>query len=306
MVTYTFKCLIIIVRNTFLFFLIINSLQTKGQEDFSWWNKKHNWDGHTHWTQYMIYSPGFMGPNALPVPALLDGKLQKESQFEFGWAGYFSPGETTLNGTSRFRYIIGDGLAAIELNYVFLEYYKTDTLIRDERFARGFEGEGFAVGDVHISTIITLLKNRSFPDLLLRINLQTASGSKLSDARFTDAPAYFFDLIFGKDLLDASKKPYQLRLYGNIGFYAWQTGYTYNRQNDALLAGLGLSLRSGNHKLSTETAGYFGYLDQRDKPVVQRLYYEHRHQDMAVKVSYEKGLNDLYYNSFRLSMMLLF
>ncbi len=290
-----------------LFVLLMAFMQdTVAQTDYTWWNKKHNWDGHTHWTKYYIYSPGYFGPNALPVPSIPDGRLGSKNELEFGWAGFFAPNETTLNGFSRLRYIIGQGLAAIELNYVFLEYYKTDTLLRDERFARSYEVEGFAVGDVHIATMITLVRDKKWPDMLLRVNLQTASGSKLSDARYTDAPAYYFDLLFGKDLINEKEKPYQLRLYGNLGFYAWQTGYSINRQNDALLAGIGLALIRDRHRLSAETTGYFGYLDERDKPVVQRFAYQFTEGNTLFKLSFQKGLHDIFYNNLNISLIYVF
>jgi hypothetical protein len=287
-----------------LLFLIMQ--EASAQPDYSWWNQKHNWDGHTHWTKYYIYSPGYFGPNALPVPSIPDGRLGIKSELEFGWAGFFAPGETTLNGFSRLRYIIGKGLAAFELKYVFLEYYKTDTLLRDERFARSFDVEGFAVGDVHIATMITLVRDKKWPDMLLRVNLQTASGSKLSDARYIDAPAYYFDLIFGKDLINRKEKPYQLRLYGNMGFYAWQTGYAVNRQNDALLAGIGFALIKDKHRLSAETTGYFGYLEERDQPIVQRLSYQFNEGNTVFKLSFQKGLQDIFYNNLNISLVYVF
>lgn len=276
------------------------------QTDYSWWNEKHNWDGQTHWTQYYIYSPGYFGPNALPIPSIPDGRLGEKSELEFGWAGFFSPGETTLNGFSRLRYIIGKGLAAFELNYVFLEYYKTDTLLRDERFARSFDVEGFAFGDVHIATMITLVKDKKWPDMLLRVNLQMASGTKLSDARYIDAPAYYFDLIFGKDLINKKERDYQLRIYGNLGFYAWQTGYTINRQNDALLAGIGLAFMKENHRIATETTGYFGYLGERDQPVVQRFTYQYTEGNTVFKICFQKGLHDIFYNNLNVSLVYVF
>jgi len=50
--------------------------------DFSWWNAKHNWDEYTHWTDYMTYSPGYFGPNALPIPSLPQGVLPNQIEVE--------------------------------------------------------------------------------------------------------------------------------------------------------------------------------------------------------------------------------
>lgn len=295
-----------LVKSVLSLFIILFYTNAFGQ-DYTWWNNKHQWDGHTHWTRYIIYSPGYMGPNALPVPPMNADKLEGQHAFEWGTAGFLTQGERTANLFYRGRYDIGNGLAAIEISHIAVEYYQLDSLIRDERRARSYEATGFAVGDVNITTLLTILKNHaSWPDMVLRINLRTASGGKLSDARHTNSPGYFFDLSMGKDLELLKEKPQTLRWYGMLGFYVWQTDYTDNRQNDALLAGSGLSISGSNYRLAAETAGYFGYRNERDSPLVVRLMYEVQHNNTKLKLMYQKGVHDIYHHHLSLSTVLLF
>ena len=284
-----------------LMLLLSNSLFA--QRDYAWWNEKHQWDGHTHWSRYMRISPGYMGPNALPVPKVLDGKIPEKHEAELGFSGFTMPGELTISSFGNLFYSIGRGLAAVEVNHIFLEYYKTDTLLRDERFVRSYDVEGFAVGDLSVTTILTLVKDRRWPDMLLRASFRTTSGSKLGDARYTDAPGHYFDAIFGKNLYYDEARDHKLRLFWSAGIYIWQISYTDNRQNDALLAGAGLSWKNGRHLFTTETAGYFGYRNERDQPVVQRLRYQYEFEKLALRLWYQKGLHDVYHHNFNFSMV---
>ncbi|MFU8843426.1 MAG: hypothetical protein ACNA7V_06415 [Bacteroidales bacterium] len=284
---------------------IIN--QAASQEPYEWWNKKHNWDGYTHWSNYIIYSPGYMGPNALPVPRLADGILSARITLEPEATIHIQSGEFVSGGGLRFFYPIAEGIAGLEFSHVMVEYYKTDTLIRDERFARSEQVEGFATGDVNLATYLTLVKNRCWPDMALRINLRTASGSKLSNARFTNSPGYFFDLSFGKNMTKKSEQPKPvIRMYGTLGFYVWQTNLENNRQNDAFLTGLGTRLNFSLHAFSAEAAGYFGYMKMRDDPVVVRFIYELTGKNNGLRFQYQKGVYSIYHHSVSLSWVIFF
>ena len=89
------------ILKTFLLLIFPYALAAQTGEDFSWWNAIHQWDGHTSWEQYMTMSPAFMGPNALPVPDIQNGRLSDEIQVE-QLAGYqFSTGDKTKDLFSR-------------------------------------------------------------------------------------------------------------------------------------------------------------------------------------------------------------
>jgi len=281
--------------------------QAASQEPYEWWNKKHNWDGYTHWSNYIIYSPGYMGPNALPVPRLTDGLLSGRITLEPEATIHAQTGEFTAGGGLRFFYPIAKGVAGLEFSQVMAEYYKTDTMLRDERFARSEHVEGIATGDINLATYLTLVKDRRWPDMALRINLRTASGSKLSDARYTNSPGYFFDLSAGKNVTrDSEEVRPVVRIYGTLGFYVWQTNLENNKQNDAFLTGLGARLTKGKQSIGTEAAGYFGYLNMRDDPIVLRFIYELKGEKNGLRFQYQKGAYSIYHHSVSLSWVIFF
>ncbi len=286
-----------------LFVLMGFTTKAFAQQEYTWWNEKHNWDGHTHWSRMMRISPGYMGPNALPVPQMLDGRIPERNRSEIGFSSFHSPGEITLSSFGNVFYSIAQGLASFEVNHIFLEYYKTDTLLRDERIARSEHVEGWAVGDLSVTTTLALVKDRNWPDMVLRAGFRTTSGSKLSDARYTDAPGHYFDLSFGKNLWENEALNQNIRLFWSGGIYIWQISYPDNRQNDAILAGIGLSWNKGNHLLSAETTGYFGYRNERDQPVVQRIRYQYSFERIGLRVWYQKGLHDVYHHNLNISFV---
>ncbi len=59
-------------------------------QDYSWWNLKHNWDGYSSWSDYLVVSPAYLGPNALPVPEVRKGFLQKQGTLELMISNYLS------------------------------------------------------------------------------------------------------------------------------------------------------------------------------------------------------------------------
>ena len=99
-------------------------------QDYSWWNQKHNWDGYTHWTSYLIFSPGFMGPNALPVPEVRKGITDQRAYLELDVDGHFSQGDQTGNLFTQLYVPLFSNRAGLEISYYPLEVYKTDTLTR--------------------------------------------------------------------------------------------------------------------------------------------------------------------------------
>jgi len=176
-------------------------------QDYDWWNQKHNWDGVTSWTDYLIISPAYLGPNALPVPEIKKGILPKNRSLELGMDGHFNKGDQTGNLYSELFFPLFSQRVGLGISYVPLEMYRTDTIIRDQRRSREYDPRGFSLGDVYFSTYIHLIKEKEkIPDVLLSVNLRTASGSNIEGARHTDAPGYFFDLSAGKKIFTVSKE----------------------------------------------------------------------------------------------------
>ena len=187
------------MRNRVLILLVCVAQFIQAQPDnMNWWNNRHNWDYVRSWSDYMELQPGTMGPNALPVPELRNGAM--DSSFSFLTAGeiHTAPNDFTGNLFLGANIPIKNAVS-IQVWWVPVEYFETDTLVRDFRKARSWDPKGYSVGDVYIATLIPVVRNHAkWPDILLGINLKTASGNNLENARFTDAPGYYFDVSFGK------------------------------------------------------------------------------------------------------------
>jgi hypothetical protein len=282
--------------------LLIHSQFCFGQ-DYTWWNKKHNWDGVTPWHDYIITSPGFMGPNALPVPSIKNGTISKNSFFKFGLEKHMSKGDQTENLTMELFTTLFSPRVGLNIQLVPIEHYKMDTLTRDVRRARNITGEGYAVGDFYFGTFIQLVKNKErFPDILLNINFKTASGSKLSDARYTNAPAYSFDLSFGERIAFGSQENRYIQLYAMIGLYVWQLHGNTQQQNDAFLYGLGVDYNSRHLEIKNSFGGYNGYLGNGDSPMVYRLILRSKFDSQInYELGLQAGIQDFNYATIRLA-----
>ncbi len=243
-----------------------------------------------------------MGPNALPVPDVKNGRLPTSASVKFGPEQHFSAGDNTSNLFTEGYIPLFSERVGLNLQWVPLEYYQMDTFTRDQRRARDFDGKGTASGDLYLGTYIQLLRDHAtLPDVVLTINLKTASGGKLSAARFTDAPGYFFDLSVGKDYLIDKGALRSIRPHLMGGFYVWQRFETNALQNDSFLYGGGADLHFTKFTLTNALGGYLGYLDDGDKPLVYRLTLR-SHFDAALnyELRFQRGLHDFGYTSFRL------
>lgn len=269
-------------------------------DDYTWWNIKHNWDGVSSWTSMLKVFPAYFGPNALPVPELRTGLIEDQFRIEFRPEIHHSTGDLTVNLFTSFIAPIGKR-ASFEVFLVPSEYFKMDTLTRDDRFTRKEKPEGYAGGDFWFGTNIQLIKNRNFPDLLFSAYFKTASGTNLVNARYTDSPAYFVLLNAGKDL--TLYKSLKARIYANIGTYIWQMYINQNNQNqdDALQYGIGIKHYTSKFFVKTDLTGYFGYLNLGDRPLVFRLQTGLFLSKADIAFRYQIGLNDYDYQSFALS-----
>jgi hypothetical protein len=200
---------------------------------------------------------------------------------------------------------------------VLVEHYSMDDNTIYERRTRNMSGTGYAVGDVCMSSIFQIVRNRKFPDLVLRVSFRFPSGNKLSDARFTDAPGYFMDLSFGKQLELKEKFIQKIRFYGMAGFYVWQMNRTNNMQDDAIMFGLGIDLSVKQLIIANTIEGYWGYFGNReliivkkdepvvfhDRPIVYRANITKQGKHMDMKLSYQVGLHDFNYQTISFSLI---
>ena len=307
-------------KKILLFTALIVSFPCKviiSQDDATWWNETHHWDGITSWTQYIIYSPYYTGPNALPVPYSQKGRVKDQIELRMDLEGHFSNGDNTQDILLDCYIPLIKNKIAVEFYGVPVEHYNMDEPTVIERRGRNRDGEGYAMGDFYFSTMVQLIRDKKIPDMTLRMACKTASGSQLSDARYTDAPGYFFDLSMGKDLILTNKLIQKIRFHWMMGFYSWQMNLPENRQNDAVLFGAGIDISISGFCLNNSLDGYSGYFGKelvvvgdktepvsfRDRPIVYRLDVMKQTEHFDFGLGYQLGLNNYTYQSIKLSLI---
>ncbi len=290
------------MKRIFLFFFgMILSVTLWAQDDWAWWNELHGWEsGMPSWRSFVTISPGYLGPNALPVPEVKKGLLDQEKAIEFGSDFHFRSGDNTQNLYGKLYYPFADNKIAIELYGVLLERYAMSTEIRDERKARDKDGRGLAVGDLYFSTMIQLVKDKRFPNTLFRMAGKTASGGRLDAARYADSPGYFFDVSFSKSYGDKDAT-LEWTPFASVGFYSWQTNDDMNLQNDALMYSAGLELHKNEWNVSNSISGYTGYKEEKDKPMVYTFDLSKQLKKNTVRFQFLQGLRDWEYSTVKLS-----
>ncbi len=276
-------------------FILQSTVLAQDSDNFDWWITKHNWDYHTQWNHYMTTSAAYFGPNALPVPDLRDGRVEQEYRFEFRPEAHISKGDKTYDIYTSIVAPLGN-VASFQVFLVPSEYYFMDTLTRDERFARHKDAKGYAGGDFWFGTNIQIVKDKRFPDLIFSAYFKTASGTTLSDARYTDTPAYYLLLNAGKEVKQYGKS--KLRIYGHIGVYIWQTWSDVNSQDDAFAYAFGAKFYNPNYYATAELSSYHGYLNVGDRPAVLRFQYGFIGNNNEWVFRYQAGIYDFKYHSF--------
>ena len=266
-------------------------------QDHNWWANNVGWDGKAHWSTYIIYAPRHLGPNALPVPSLDDGRIENEHYFKTTMQTHVSKGDFTVNPFLHFTYALVPDVVSFDLFMVPAEYFIMSHEKRTER--RTFHyvyGRQVAIGDVYFNTNFQLTRKRW--DTRFRMGYRYASSNMVALARFTDMPGYYFDLNAARTVHE--KDGNSLRLSAMLGMYVWQTNSDTRYQNDALLFGLGVNYQHGGWRTETHIRGYSGYLNNGDRPVVWKTELSRVYKRLKVEFSYQMGLHDFAYHTLEI------
>ncbi len=264
-------------------------------QTFQQWAQTVNWDGVSHWKKYLIVQPAFMGPNALPVPALSNGSIDSNSFVGSTISLHYSDGDNTQNATIYANYCLVKELISFDLLWVPYERYTMSQAIKEKRhvFSQFFYDRE-ATGEVILNTNIQLLnKWRKHIQLALRLGYRFPAASGFGAARYSDGPGYYFDLSFGKPINQSNFK-----LAGMLGFYSWQLQSDRHQQDDAFLFGAGMEWNKNQWRIQANIAGYLGYLkNSGDKPVVARLGIEKKIKRISWLLRFQQGLHDFAYTT---------
>lgn len=257
-------------------------------------------------------APLYFGPNALPVPDMLDGRTRSQLRLELAGDGYWGTyGDQTADVFARIYVPLFTPRVNLTLWMPIMEWYSLSNERRSMcRIPDTTLTHGREAGDVYVSTDIHVLKQKRFcPDIAIRAAIKSASGGGFAKARYYDNPGYFFDVSVGKSIyigkgkasgLSDKSLPFELRLSGSAGFLCWQTDN--GRQNDAVMYGLQLLLQRPYLSLRTSWEGYVGWEDYGDHPMVIKTQLCGHIRSFEPYLQYQYGIHDYPFHQLRIGL----
>ena len=237
-------------------------------------------------------SPLYFGPNAMPVPPMLHGRVSDRLCVEAGYdlyAGFYGDITHTLMLSAKVP--LFTKRVNLSLWFPVIEFYKNTPASMELRSPLVSKMSGYEIGNVYVSTDIQVLEEKKYvPGVTLRAAMITASGDGDQYSRYFDSPGYFFDVSAGKSIMLGGNAVSELRLAGTLGFLCWQAGEAL--QNDAYMYGVSASAGGKYGALTVTWQGYTGWMDNGDRPMVisceARFYAGH----FSPMVSYQYGIRD--------------
>jgi hypothetical protein len=268
-------------------------------QTFDWWKNHVKWDGVTHWSKYIKFSPGYMGVNALPIPVMGNGNLDSINSIAVTTNFHFSKGDNSQNPKLYFNYNIVKNKVTLDVNWVPIEWFQMSHQIKEERnvYWQDYYLKK-ATGDIIANVNFRVLEKWS-PNMHFAFNmgLRYATSDGVGAARMTNTPGYWFNFSAAKPFLNNKN----WKAIALLGFYVWQTNNDVPRlyQDDAMTTGFGLEYNKKNIRLQTCFVGYFGYVEGfKDDPIVYRFNIEKKIKNKTILFRFQQGLHDINYSSF--------
>ena len=251
-------------------------------------------------------APAYFGPNAFPVPDMLDGRTSSELKLEF--YGDCFLGTTTGRVADD---ITGDLFAKLTIPLftpkvnltvwlpLFEAFHTSAKVNALRRLPAPFDTtdlQGVDMGDVYLSADVRILsQERHKVDMTARAVLKTASANQYHMGRCYDAPGYFFDAAVGRNFALGNES--NLRLAVSTGFLCWQTDN--GRQNDAVMYGALVAYTYKRFTIDTCFGGYAGWERDGDRPMTLKTNLSYRIGDWSVRVGHQVGFMDWPYHQIR-------
>lgn len=262
------------------------------------WANLVNWDGYSHWSTYITFSPRFMGPNSLPVPLMGNGSIDTNNFVGIEGGFHFSKGDNAQNIKLNANYCLHKDLISVQLSWLPKEMFQTEDAVKIKRkvYYHNYNDTD-AEGDIVLNTTIQLMNRwRKYQHLALRIGYRFPTSGGVGAARFTDAPGYYFDLSAARIMRNNPK----WKMIAMAGFYVWQmNGYG---QNDALLFGAGSEYNSASCRIQVFGSGYLGWRNNGDDPIIIGTLFEKKVKHVTLSVNLRHGLHDSEYTSAELGL----
>lgn len=250
-------------------------------------------------------APAYFGPNAFPVPDMLDGRTSSELKLEL--YGDCFLGTTTGKVADD---VTGDIFAKLTIPLFtpkanltvwmpIFEFFHTSAEVNAlRRLPYSGDLKGMDSGDVYVSADIRILsQERHHLDIAFRAALKTASANQFAMGRCYDAPGYFFDVALGRGF-NFGGSNHNLRVAASGGFLCWQTDN--GRQNDALMYGAMLAYSYKGFSIDTTFGGYAGWEGDGDTPMTLKTNLSYNFGKLALKVGHQVGFMDWPYHQIRI------
>ena len=255
-------------------------------------------------------SPLHFGPNAFPVPEMLDGRVSETLKAEIAvdeYRGY--AGDRTTDIFAKIQIPLFTRRVNLSVWMPVCEWYEMTAARQRECFLQDTAAiRGYGFGDVYVTTDIQVLRARKWwPDITLRAAMKTASGEQYERARHYDDPGYFFDAAIGKSMyiskdrsVSAERKQdsdWELRIAGMTGFLCWQT--VTARQNDAYQYGVQMLVRQHYFSARVTWSGYSGWQKNGDRPMIVKGELRGYFNGWEPFVAYQYGIRDYPFHQVR-------
>ncbi len=259
-----------------------------------------------------LISPYYFGPNAFPIPDMLDGTTTGDLRAELSvshYAGFQKDRTTDL--TAKVSIPLFSDRVNLTLWMPVMEAYRYSPERKETcRLPEDCAMSGYEGGDVYISTDMWILQaDRHWIDASLRAAVKSASGNAFVKGRHYDAPGYFFDATFAKPFKFHDSYIREFRIAASGGFLCWQTAN--GRQNDAVMFGVMLKAGSEHFTLSETFGGYIGWeegtcaafgLHAGDRPMSLKTDLALHFGRVDVLFRHQYGLQDWPFQQFRIGV----
>lgn len=257
-------------------------------------------------------SPYYFGPNAFPIPDILD-KVSDRLRIGLAADCYTGfRGDLTGDLHLSINIPLWTRRANLSLWMPAVEWYRNSERNMEVSgiapAMREKARKGVLAGDVYVSADLQVFEEaRIRPDVTVRAALKTASGSGNDIGRYYDSPGYFFDAAVAKTFT-VGNSGVALRGALSAGFLCWQT--ERDLQNDAVMFGALLRIDYRRFSLSGAFGGYVGweniaYTDRRDShdaPMSVKIKALYSFGMWEAFAQYQRGVRDYPYNQVRLGV----
>lgn len=256
-----------------------------------------------------LVAPGYFGPNAFPVPDMLDGTTSSDLRVELYGDGFLCSmtgnptDDITLDLFAKATIPLFTDRVNLVIWMPVVEWFRSGPAVNvlrrvpdPDRWISGVDS-----GDAYVSTDILILDERKRGcGLVLRAALKSASGNSFGTARVYDAPGYFFDVAVGRDIVKSADGKTVFRTALSAGFLCWQTGN--GRQNDAVMYGALASLKTGPFKAEVNYGGYVGWEGKGDRPMTLKTKLSWSIGRCSINAMYQVGFVDWPFHQLRLGV----